>query len=103
MKLLCTSLFLALLALSLSAEAAPDPAQAIETTTANGDKILLHPNGKWEYVDQVKKAEADKIAKQYPENQGCPPGTQGGVFGVGRCIPPGDKDFNRGSMSGKGR
>lgn len=32
----------------------------------------------------------------------CPPGSQGGFFGT-RCIPPGDKDFNRGSLSGKGR
>lgn len=102
MKLSCVS-FLALLALHLPAIAAPEEAPPIETTTASGEKILLHPNGKWEYVDKVKKAEADKIAKQYPENQGCPPGTQGGVFGIGRCIAPGDKDFNRGSISGKGR
>ena len=32
----------------------------------------------------------------------CPPGSQGGHFGT-RCIPPGDQDFNRGSLSGKGR
>ncbi|MCB5186433.1 hypothetical protein LG200_00250 [Methylobacillus caricis] len=102
MKLTCLSL-LACLAVALPAWADPAEGKSIETTTADGDKILLHPNGKWEYIDTVKKAEAEKVAKQYPENQGCPRGTQGGVFGIGRCIPPGDKDFNRGSISGKGR
>jgi hypothetical protein len=24
--------------------------------------------------------------------------SQGGLFGVGRTIPPGDKDYNRGSL-----
>ena len=74
-------------------------AQVIEGTTAAGDKVLLHPNGRWEYVDQKKAEQARNVAQQYPENQGCPPGSQGSVFGVGRCIPPGDKDYNRGSLN----
>jgi hypothetical protein len=80
---------------SVAAEA---PAAAIEATVGNGDKVLLHPNGRWEYANPQKAAEARRIAQQYPENQGCPPGSQGGLFGVGRCIGPGDKDFNRGSL-----
>jgi len=75
----------------------------IETTTPNGDKVVLHPNGRWEFKDVKKAVQAAEVAKQYPENQGCPPGTQGGFLGFGRCVPIGDKDFNRGSMSGKGR
>ena len=78
--------------------AAPD-APPIEATTAAGDKVLLHPNGRWEYVNPQKAAAARKVAEQYPENQGCPPGSQGGFFGFGRCIPPGDKDYNRGSLN----
>ncbi|MBI2294552.1 MAG: hypothetical protein HYU76_00560 [Betaproteobacteria bacterium] len=74
-------------------------AQPIEATTATGEKVLLHPNGRWEYVDQKKAAEARKIAERYPENQGCPPGSQGGLFGIGRCIMPGDKDYNRGTLN----
>lgn len=74
-------------------------AQAIEATTSSGDKVLLQPNGRWEYVDRKKAEQARAVAQQYPENQGCPPGSQGGVFGVGRCIPPGDKDYNRGSLN----
>lgn len=71
----------------------------VEATTAGGDKVLLHPNGRWEYVDQKKAQQARAVAQQYPENQGCPPGSQGGLFGFGRCIPPGDKDYNRGSLN----
>jgi len=33
----------------------------------------------------------------------CPPGSQGHLFGVGGCVVPGDRDYNRGSLSGKGR
>ena len=82
------------------AEESPNP---IKATTVSGDKVILHPNGRWEFVDAKKAAEAKEVARQFPENQGCPPGTQGGLLGLGRCIPIGDKDYNRGSMSGKGR
>ena len=82
---------------------AEEIATDIRAVTPNGDQVTLHPNGRWEFVDSKKAAEADKVAKQFPENQGCPPGTQGGVLGLGRCVPIGDKDFNRGSMGGKGR
>jgi hypothetical protein len=77
--------------------------QDIEAVTPAGDKVILHANGRWDFVDTAKAQAAQEIAKSYPENQGCPPGWQGGYFGFGRCIPPGDKDFNRGSLSGKGR
>lgn len=68
---------------------------------ANGEDVLLFPNGRWEYVNTVKAAEAKKVADTFPENKVCPPGSQGGLFGVGRCIKPGDKDYNRRSLSGK--
>lgn len=74
-------------------------AQTVEATTAAGDKVLLHPNGRWEYVDTRKAAEARKVAEEFPENQGCPPGSQGGLFGIGRCIKPGDPDYNRGTLN----
>jgi hypothetical protein len=78
--------------------AAPD-APPVEATTAAGDKVLLHPNGRWEFVNPQKAAAARKVAETYPENQGCPAGSQGGWFGFGRCIAPGDKDYNRGSLN----
>ncbi|HTH95701.1 MAG TPA: hypothetical protein VL550_10755 [Rhodocyclaceae bacterium] len=73
----------------------------VEGTTANGEKVLLYPTGKWEYVNAQKAVEAKKVAAQYPENQVRPSEAQGGLFGVGRLIMPGDKDYNRGSLSGK--
>ena len=75
----------------------------ITAATPQGDQVILHPNGRWEFVDTKKAAVAKEVASEYVENQGCPHGTQGGFLGFGRCIAEGDKDFNRGSMSGKGR
>ena len=86
----------ALMLVAASGWAADAP---VEATTAGGDKVLLHPNGRWEYVDQKKAEQARAFAQQYPENQGCPAGSQGGLFGIGRCIMPGDKDYNRGSLN----
>lgn len=79
--------------------AAQERGAPLEATTTAGDKVLLRPNGRWEYVNQQKAAEARKVAEQFPENQGCPPGTQGGLFGIGRCVMPGDKDYNRGTLN----
>ncbi len=94
--------FVMLLAMLPSAPAMADPAgHDIEVTTPSGDKAILHPNGRWDYVDTAKAEAAQEIAKTYPENQGCPAGWRGG-YGFGRCIPPDDKDYNRGSLSGKG-
>jgi hypothetical protein len=79
---------------------------AIEATTTGGDKVRLLPDGRWEYVDDGKRAEAQKAQAQQPAaqnaQQSCPPGWQGGLFGVGRCIPPGDPQYNRGSL-GRGK
>ncbi len=73
----------------------------LEAVTADGDKVRLLPNGRWEYVDAAKAAAASQKAASYPENQLRPEGAQGGAFGVGRTIMPGDKDYNRGSLNPK--
>lgn len=73
----------------------------IMATTASGEAVRLHPNGRWEYVDTQKAAHAQEQAARYPENQTRPATAQGGLFGVGRLIMPGDKDYNRGSMNPK--
>ena len=75
----------------------------LEATTADGQKVRLFANGRWEYVDATKAAEAQKIAAEYPENQARPAAAQGGLFGVGRVLMPGDKDYNRGSLNPKSR
>ena len=83
----------------LSTSAAQGSDQALEATTTSGDKVRLHPNGRWEYVDQVKQTKAKEIADSYPENR--PADSQGGWFGIGRTIRPGDKDYNRGTLNPK--
>lgn len=91
----------AILGVMMSPTLAADPEvkSPLEATTAAGEKVLLHPNGRWEFIDAQKQAEAKKVADQFPENKGCPPGWQGGLVpGFSRCIPPGDKDYNRGSL-----
>jgi hypothetical protein len=74
---------------------------AVEAVTVNGEKVRLFPNGRWEYVDAAKAAAAQQAAAKYPENQTRPEGAQGGLFGVGRTVAPGDKDYNRGSLNPK--
>ena len=91
----------ALLLCSAAVIADEVPGEKVEATTTAGEKVILHPNGRWEYVDAIKAKAAKEIAQQYPENKACPPGWRGGLMGIGRCVPPTDKDFNRGSMSGK--
>ena len=93
---------LALMGQQVLADIADSPDRTpIAGKTANGEDVLLFPNGRWEYVNTQKAEEAKKVAEQFPENKVCPPGSQGGLFGVGRCIKPGDKDYNRRSLSGK--
>ena len=73
----------------------------VEATTVDGQKLRLFPNGRWEFADAAKAAQAQKIAAEYPENRTRPVEAQGGLFGVGRTIMPGDKDYNRGSLNPK--
>lgn len=88
--------------------AAPAPAAAADldrtpvmATTARGEAVRLYPNGRWEYVDTQKAEKAKEQAALYPENQTRPAAAQGGVFGVGRLVMPGDRDYNRGSLNPK--
>ena len=95
-------------ALPMAVAQAPAPTEA---TTGTGEKILIYPDGRWEYADPAKRtANPPSAAPPTPTPAAgtatvagaCPPGSQG-LFSLGRCIPPGDKDYNRGSLSGKGR
>ncbi len=70
----------------------------IEATTAKGEKVMLYPTGKWEFVDVAKAAEAKKVAEQFPENKVRPVDAQGGWIPGTRTLMPGDKDYNRGSL-----
>ena len=96
----------AVLALMLAVVAGPGFATEldrtpVEATTLDGQKVRLFPNGRWEFADAAKAAQAQKVAAEYPENRTRPVEAQGGLFGVGRTIMPGDKDYNRGSLNPK--
>ena len=75
----------------------------VEATTAGGEKVRLFPNGRWEYIDAKKAAEAQQVAAQYPENKTRPIDAQGGWLPGTRMVMPGDKEYNRGSMNPKTR
>ncbi len=72
---------------------------AIEATTAMGEKVRLLSNGRWEYADP-RKAEPQRKAREAAdaEMRERERSAQGGLFGFGRTIQPGDKDYNRGSL-----
>lgn len=92
-----------LMAIAGMATAAELDRSPVAAKTVQGDAVRLYPNGRWEFVDTTKAAKAREIAAAYPENNTRPVDAQGGAFGIGRTIMPGDKDYNRGSLSGKGR
>lgn len=103
----------ALLAASLVATASARAAEPLlEATTDDGRKVILHPDGRWEFgsVGDAKvpsgQAATPKAAPpsrgtasaaSRPDDRYC----QGGLFGVGRRICPGDPDYNRGSLNPK--
>ena len=49
-----------LFSLSLSASAIEPSTEDIVAKTADGEEVILHPNGYWEYVDK-KKAEVARV------------------------------------------
>ena len=69
---------------------------AIEATTASGEKVRLLPNGRWEYVDPKKAEPQRKAAAEELERERS---AQGGWFGLGRKVYPGDPDYNRGTLN----
>lgn len=100
MKSLVTAL---LLTCSVAASAQTLDRTPMEAVTGKGEKVLLHPNGRWEFVDATKADAAKKVAERFPENNTRHVDAQGGWFGVGRVVMPGDPDYNRGSLNPKTR
>jgi hypothetical protein len=96
-RALLTIALLCVVQVALAADPPP-----VEATTGAGEKVRLFPNGRWEYVD-AKKAEAQKpVVQAYDKKQDDEKSReQGGLFGLGRKIKPGDPDYNRGSLGGK--
>lgn len=85
---------------SFAAQPADDDIQA---KTVEGDEVILHSNGYWEFKD-AKKAEVAKIkVEQFERSNSCPLGMRPSFLGIGRCIAYDDPILKRGSLSGKGR
>jgi hypothetical protein len=84
-------IFAALFAASAWAQSGP-----VDATTASGEKVKLHPDGRWEYADPVKAEPQRKAREAEAERER---NSQGGLFGLGRKIQPGDKDYNRGTLA----
>lgn len=88
------------LTLMANSSAADDDIQA---KTADGDEVILHSNGYWEFKD-AKKAEAAKTkVEQFERSNSCPLGMRPSFLGIGRCVVYDDPILKRGSLSGKGR
>lgn len=75
----------------------------IHAKTANGDEVVLHANGYWEFTDSKKAAVAKVKVEQFERDNSCPLGMRPSFLGVGRCIAYDDPILKRGSLSGKGR
>jgi hypothetical protein len=101
MSRLLTLTFLALLIPAI-AFAAKEEADDIHAKTADGDEVVLHANGYWEFKD-AKKAEVAKVkVEEFERSNGCPLGMRPSFLGMGRCISYDDPILKRGSLSGKG-
>lgn len=74
--------------------------QAIEAVTANGEKVRLFGNGRWEFANEQKAvAQRQAVEADLARERS----SQGGFFGMGRRLYEGDKDYNRGSLNPKMR
>lgn len=94
-------LMAAVMSVPVFAADASSPAP-VEATTAAGDRVLLYPDGHWESAGAKETGKGGKPPVAHAVSQSVPaePG-QGGLFGIGRTIKPGDKDYNRGSLNPK--
>ena len=87
-----------LVSLALPAGAVLAQEQAIEAVTANGEKVRLFGNGRWEFVNEQKAvAQRQAVEADLARERS----SQGGFLGIGRRLYEGDKDFNRGSLNPK--
>ena len=99
----------ALLLVHPVASAADGP---LEATTEDGRKVILHPDGRWEFggadagVPSRSPGEGAATKAAVPVSAGAASRAddrycQGGLFGVGRRVCPGDPEYNRGSLNPK--
>lgn len=98
--------------------AEPPPLTA---TTEDGRRVILHSGGRWEFAKPGEASASVPNAPVTGKAQAAPPTAaaassdeidaaverdrecQGGFFGIGRRVCPGDPDYNRGSLNPKQR
>ena len=89
-----------MVSLMLTAGSALAQEQAIEAVTANGEKVRLFGNGRWEFANEQKAvAQRQAVEADLARERS----SQGGFFGMGRRLYEGDKDYNRGTLNPKMR
>jgi hypothetical protein len=71
----------------------------LEARTEDGRRVILHPDGRWEFGAATGPGASVGTTQSAarPDDRQC----QGGLFGVGRRVCPGDPDYNRGSLNPK--
>jgi len=88
---------------AVSAHATSNQPDDIQAKTPEGDDVILHSNGYWEFTDAKKAAVAKVKVEEFERSNGCPIGMRPSFLGMGRCISYDDPILKRGSLSGKGR
>lgn len=88
--------FLSVLVLFAASSLGALAQERAEATTAKGEKVILFPNGRWEFADQPR-AQVQREERRVEDER--ERGSQGGFLGFGRRVYEGDKDYNRGSLN----
>ncbi len=97
-RFLYSLIFLSLFLQITTAYAAKEEADDIHAKTADGDEVVLHSNGYWEFKDAKKAEVAKEKVEQFERSNGCPLGMRPSFLGVGRCIASDDPILRRGSL-----
>ena len=87
-KLLTTRLLMLCFLASVCLLATAAESNKIDAVTDTGEKVILFPDGHWEFVDQQKAAAAKQEIQQKKIDADCPPDARDGLFG---CLLQGDK------------
>lgn len=69
------------------------PSVPVDATLADGRTVTLHPDGRWEFKDRLLARQAQQVQDSQKK----------GNLGFGRYVPPGDPDYNRGSLNPRTR
>ncbi|MFM9834642.1 MAG: hypothetical protein ACKVOA_00895 [Methylophilaceae bacterium] len=78
---------IALIAVAIPVYAAESTTK-MDAVTDAGEKVVLFPDGHWEYVDQQKAAVVKREIQQKKRDADCPPEAREGLFG---CLLQNDK------------